>query len=63
MEFETKGREVRALNKTYKNIKWTMAVIEEGKGRGGMKGRRIGCKVQHFLNSYTIVCTGLWKKK
>lgn len=28
-----------------------------------MKGRRIGCKVQHFLDSYTIVCTGLWKKK
>lgn len=61
MESETKGRKVRALNKTYKNIKWTMTVIDEGKGRG-LKGRRIGCKVQHFLDSYTIVCRACEKK-
>lgn len=61
MESETKGRKVRALNKTYKNIKWTMTVIDEGKGRG-LKGRRKGCKVQHFLDSYTIVCRACEKK-
>lgn len=61
MESETKGRKVRALNKTYKNIKWTMTVIDEGKGRG-LKGRRIGSKVQHFLDSYTIVCRACGKK-
>lgn len=37
--------------------------MKERGGGGGLKGRRIGSKVQHFLDSYTIVCRACEKKK